>query len=341
MTMKKTFGIVVAFAVVMFIVNPVIAEWRWQHYGIEPYAASKAEAMKERGNAFRQLNLPSPVIAQLLLLTERPGITFSLSKGDRLTGMLSKGGVLHEDVVVAFPPPDGVPGMQYVATAEKWQTTWEGKLYTVILPEVCFNWSDIIAPAPAPPQAVAPPSPAPPKPLEPTISRTLTGQECPAGWSVTAHAWSLASIPLELRQKVQKLMDNAHDRDSGYGTKLPPYRVDDVSRTLGKRLRMEVKIHAPVTADIKIRYLDVDPTSNQLSIREIGVLHMVNGTGTFRFPDDPRQHTVVGSGWSPAVDGSGRLQNFKSPEVSGGEPRLRIFRDEWVDCDPNMHGIVP
>lgn len=96
--------------------------------------------MKARESAFRKLGFPAPVIKELVLATEKPGTKTTIVNGNRFATMLSKGGVLHRDVVVAFKKPP-IKGMEFAAPAEKWQTTYRGVTYTVYLPEVCFNWS--------------------------------------------------------------------------------------------------------------------------------------------------------------------------------------------------------
>lgn len=130
------------------------AEWKWQHFGTDPYATSREVAMKTREDAFRSMGLPAPVITQLLRVTEKSGEKVRIVNGDHFSVMLSKKGV-HRDVVVAWEKKPQ-RAMEYAAPAEKWQTVWEGKTFIVFLPEVCFNWAFTVATIIAPRAVVAP-----------------------------------------------------------------------------------------------------------------------------------------------------------------------------------------
>lgn len=127
------------------LASSVYAEFKWQHFGADPYAATRAEAMRTRESAFRKMDLPAQVVKQLMLATERPGEKVRIVVGNHLSVMLSKGGVVHRDVVVAFVKPPISGRMEYAAPAEKWQVLWEGKVFTIFLPEICYNWSNVVA----------------------------------------------------------------------------------------------------------------------------------------------------------------------------------------------------
>jgi len=131
-------------------------EWKWQHFGADPYAKTRTEAMQTRESAFRAMGLSAPVITEFLRATEKSGEKIRLVNGDHLSVMLSKGSIVHRDVVVAFTRPPISGRMEYAAPAEKWQISLEGKIYSVVLPEICYNWSYNWMPAPPPP----PPTPA-------------------------------------------------------------------------------------------------------------------------------------------------------------------------------------
>jgi hypothetical protein len=117
------------------------SQFKWQHFGTDPYAVSRQEAMRTREDAFRKLGLPQDVVSVLMIATDKPGEKMSLNVGDKLGAMLSKGGVVHRNVTVAFVKPPISGKMEYAAPAEKWQVTFAGGVFTVILPEVCNNWS--------------------------------------------------------------------------------------------------------------------------------------------------------------------------------------------------------
>lgn len=157
---------------------------------------------------------------------------------------------------------------------------------------------------------------------------------CPNGRTLTANAWSLKALPEELRKKAEGHIDMANARESAGGQNLGAYQTDALSRTLGKRLREEVKTRALVVTDIIVGYVDINPRTKQVVTRDIGTLQMVGGIGTFRFSDDPRTHTAVEVAW-PTTE-------FVSPTISGGFRRLRVFPNEWGTwCSTNVHGLVP
>ena len=117
------------------------AEFPWRHFGAAPYAPSRSEAMRTRESAFRELGLPGPVVKLLREATKKPGREVRLTNGTHLSAMLSRGSVVHRNVVVAFVKPPISGKMEYAAPAEKWQVSWQGEIYTVYLPKICNNWS--------------------------------------------------------------------------------------------------------------------------------------------------------------------------------------------------------
>ena len=133
--------VVVVVTLALAMQSPAKAEYKWQHFGAAPYASSRAEAMQTRQVAFQKLGFPKQVVALLMEATKQPGEKSLITVGDRLSAMISKKGIVHHDVLVDFGSP--VPHMQYAAPAERWQVSWHGSLYTVILPEICGNWSSI------------------------------------------------------------------------------------------------------------------------------------------------------------------------------------------------------
>ncbi|MFH0987992.1 MAG: hypothetical protein V1763_01320 [Parcubacteria group bacterium] len=326
---RLMFVAVLVVAVVGVFTSSVNAEWEWKHFGTDPYAISREAAMWTRASAFRTMGFPEQVVNLFEQATLNPGETVRLSVNDRLSTMLSKGGVVHQDVVIKFDPPS--PGMQYVAMAEKWQISWEGKIYSVLLPATCFNWSSIIASAPvaAKPATISPVPAITALPASTPRPRSVMGA-CPDGYSLIANVWSLAALPPDLRRNAEEHIANAKERDSRQATNRVVYETDDVSRTIGGQLRREVKVRASVGADLKVFYRD--PVTLKV-VQDLGVLRVVSGTGSIRFSDDPRKW-IVEAIW-PAGD-------FLSPTVSGDHRRLWVFPNEWGTwCAVNAHGIVP
>ncbi len=287
------------------------AEWKWQHFGADPYATSREAAMKTREIAFAKLGLPAEAVAVAMQATAKPSEPTKLTNGDRLGSMISKGSIVHRDVLVNFKNPSQ-RGMEFVAKAEKWVVTSEGKIYTILLPEVCNNWSVTTAQAPVAQQTTAPAS--------------VVGA-CPNGYTIIANAWSLQSLG-GLHKEAEELVAAANARESDEGRSLTVYQPPSVSRTLGARLRADVKVRAQVSGNVlQVRYLD--PKTAKV-VRELGTMTLIQGVGTLRFPDDPREY-VVETVWP---------REFVSPTMSGGERRLRIFPSEWGKfCSMNAHGI--
>ncbi|HUX80938.1 MAG TPA: hypothetical protein VMV38_01290 [Candidatus Paceibacterota bacterium] len=156
--LKTTAWVVIATAVALLLFACVLmfssvpahaaqTEFQWKNFGAAPYASTRAEAMRMRESAFRKLDLPQPVIALFMKATTKPGEKVRLVNGNRLSVMLSKGGIAHRNVLIAFTKPPVSGKMEYAAPAEEWQVSWQGKIYTIILPEICNNWSVKILPA--------------------------------------------------------------------------------------------------------------------------------------------------------------------------------------------------
>ena len=175
----KRFITMLAF-VLAALANTAHAEFKWEHPGADPYAVSKEEAMRTRESAFQKLGFPAPVVALLMEATKKPGEQVKLAMGERLTTMLSRGGIAHHDVVIAWKSP--IRGTEFVAPAEKWQVTFDGKVFTGFLFDVCNNWSAIIGPAST--AAVPPPQPLP-----------IIGS-CPDVYTLKVNVWTHPALGL-------------------------------------------------------------------------------------------------------------------------------------------------
>ena len=307
--MSKIFVAVLALALAA-LAGSVHAEWQWKHFGAAPYAASREEAMKTRENAFRKLGFPEQVVILLAEETKKQGEKTTLKVGDRFSAQISKNGVVHGlnegGGIVAFESP--VRGMEYVANAEKWHVTFEGRTYTVLLPEVCFNWTSIIGQLP------------------PTTTSLLTvTNRCPNGRTLTANAWSLKALPEELRKKAEGYISVANNRSADPDA----YKADAVSRTLGGQLRREVKVRTPITTDIRVAFRNPQTLA---VVQDSGVLHIAEGVGSMTISGD-QLGMIIETVWP---------KEFVSPTVSGGEHRLWFFPEEWKNyCAMNIHGLVP
>lgn len=276
----------------------------WQHVGADPYQGRAETALAQSG---------WPAEVQKLFLDQIRQDNKAEMVLDR--GMVFDWSTFGKGVSTAFVHRNVVADWKEgeVHRASVFTVSRGGKVYKLYLPHDCGNWSGNVYSVPL---------------------QVVMGA-CPDGWSLTANAWSLKTIKTistELGEKVEAMIAAAKVRASMNATRFESYQTDALSRTFGKRLREEVKTRASVTADIAVRYVDIDPQTKKVSsIRDIGVLHVVSGEGTFPFTDDPRQH-VVRTVW-PA--------DFLSPTVSGGVPLLQIFDYEWTVCGLNMSGVLP
>ncbi len=163
------------------------------------------------------------------------------------------------------------------------------------------------------------------QPLSPPVVRV-----CPDGFQLVAHAWSMQALPENLQKEARRLIAVAQGRDTQGATNPAGYRGDDVSRTLGPRLRELGRGRSAVTADISLVYRD--PLTGWVA-GDSSVMMVVGGKGKLRLAGDPRR-------WTLEVifprDG------FVSPVKSGHERRLWLFPEEWGEyCSMNVHGIVP
>jgi len=184
----------------------------------------------------------------------------------------------------------------------------------------CLNVAIAIPSVPIPPAVLVPPS----KPIIPIV----TGA-CPNGYTLVANAWELKSLPDGIRKNAERLIAAAESRDSRNATNAEAYKPDDVSRTLGGQLRREVKIRAPLNADIRVQLRD--PQTLKV-VEELGTLHLVDGIGSIQLTYE--QHLLLVEMLWPG--------RFRSPVVSGAARRLWLFPYEWKDwCEMNVHGIVP
>jgi len=314
------FLFVVVCALVVFLAGEALGAgpWRWEHFGRAPFADSREEAMAGRENVFRSANLdlPNGLVAKLMDATSRPGETALIP--DRLDWMISKGGVIHRNVVVAVPSNQ--------RGTEFWEVGWAGKVYRIYLP-LCYNWCGAAGPVPVVEIPIAPKTPVAP-PVVPVAPAFVTNG-CPQGYRLIANVWSLAALPSEFQEEARQLAGVAEGRDSKEATDPEAYEGDAFSRTLGGPLRRRAVFRAVITADLRVRLRD---PKNPKDVRELGVLRIVNGQGSFPLPVDP-QGSVIETIWPP---------EFLSPVISGGERRIWLFPDEWGDqCTMNVHGLVP
>lgn len=208
--MKRFIAMMLALAFAA-LAGPVYAEFKWEHYGADPYATSREEAMKTREDAFRKLGFPEAVAASFMEATNSPGEKVRIVNDDRFDAMLSKGGVVHKNVVVAVKDKPKEGGIEFAAVAEKWEKTVKGTTYTLLLPEVCYNWTGIV-----------------PK-LQKVIVRSLPPVlgSCPDVLTLKVNVWKSAAMNLPGVAKTHA-QESIQEKYGG---------APHVSRTHGKQFR--------------------------------------------------------------------------------------------------------
>lgn len=183
--------------------------------------------------------------------------------------------------------------------------------------------------ASAPPIRQAVPQPAPQAPATAPAPRPtlFTTNECPSGYTLVANVWSLSSLPPAMRAEAEKLMGAAEARMSGQATDMKAYQGSRFSRALGARLRGEVRVRAPIAMDVELHTIDAQTAKR---VQSLGAMRVTGGVGSYKFPFDPRT-TVTDVIFPPHV---------RSPAMSGGEARIRVFGNEIRECTNHVHAAV-
>ncbi|OGG39765.1 hypothetical protein A2118_01835 [Candidatus Kaiserbacteria bacterium GWA2_50_9] len=132
----------------------VSAAEEWTQWGISPFATSQADACKKASAAIDGFSMPEAVktaFKQKLGATCGGGVEVWLTPGMLLEQMWTGGHkphVMDKKKVGELPvlkSPEGRPyrkgAVAETAKALSWTVVHEGKLYTLYLPLVCFNWS--------------------------------------------------------------------------------------------------------------------------------------------------------------------------------------------------------
>ena len=131
----------------------------WNKWNVAPYATSREEACKKAPIAVDGLNMPAAVkehFKQTLGTTCKGGTEVWLTPHQPLEQMWSGGKkphVMNKVTVGELPVLKSPDGRTYrkgavaeTAKALSWTFAHEGRLYTLYLPYVCFNWSWGLAP---------------------------------------------------------------------------------------------------------------------------------------------------------------------------------------------------
>ncbi len=159
---------------------------------------------------------------------------------------------------------------------------------------------------------------------------------CPWGYHLNIRLWDYWLLTPAFQQPIVVLVKAAESRNSHKLSDLTADQPDDVSRTLGYRLRTTFE---PPNISLVVRIMLLKPgtpkggpTPNMLAA-DLGVFQVSAGFGSFSLPVDPRKYTVV----VQTPDGS----DVYSPTMdSNGIRELFVFGYEWKDCGMNAHIVV-
>ena len=109
------------------LANSVHADFKWQHFGADPYASSRDEAMRTRESAFSKLDLPKPVVKLLVGSDTEAGRKGQTRERRQAIDDDVERRHRPSRVTAEFVKPPVSGKMEYAAPAEKRQVTWEGK----------------------------------------------------------------------------------------------------------------------------------------------------------------------------------------------------------------------
>lgn len=194
---------VFVFAITAFM-NSAQAEFKWQYFGADPFAATRAEAMQKREIAFNAFAFEPGLIAEVMRETSKPGRKIRVVNDERFEGMM--GGKLKLDVLVAFVKPPQCCGMEYAAHAEEWEVTWGNKIVTLVRADVCNNFLYRTRPKPVPvvterkelkeQQTIIINNYIYPPPSTPLIAKTTPALACPDVYTFRLRVWKRPALGL-------------------------------------------------------------------------------------------------------------------------------------------------
>jgi hypothetical protein len=319
--MKTIVAIMLALA--MALATNSFAVATWENFGADPAYKSREAAIADAPRVLRQAGYPEQAISLLSEAMKGPGVRTHVTNGMKLDFMRSGKSALWRNVLVKFKKPPRETSMEYSAPSEEWTVEWDGKKWTVGIPDVCNN---IYGKRPVRHVPVATPAP-----------RTVTTTRgCPNGIILYANIWSreaIASVSEDLAAGADALITIASKRDSKNASIREAYSVDDVSRTLGDEIIAKVGVRAPVDSSITAQV--IDPTSLRV-VEDLGSFKFVEGIAAIPLTPDQRK-MIIQTIWPAWV---------VSPTKSGGKARLWLLPEEWMNgrgngrfCSKQENGI--
>jgi len=126
----------------------------WGDWGSAPYASSFADATSDAkfDFALEELDIPPEIRGQAKqLVRDNPNGTIAyLDPGERVDRMMSGGRTPHAMLNVQVQRIVLMQGVVRAAEVRVWRITYQGRVYELILPLRCFNWSVRIVVPPTP-----------------------------------------------------------------------------------------------------------------------------------------------------------------------------------------------
>jgi len=151
---------------------------------------------------------------------------------------------------------------------------------------------------------------------------------CPSGrYQLAFNAWLIPALPLEMQTQAMRLVAIARARDTRQASDPRGYEGEDFSRTLGYRLRHEVRQRHPMITHIEVNYRD--PRTTQV-VRRLGIMPVFAGEGEMELPGDPSQYIV-----EEIIS-----DEFVTEAMSGGRRRIWVLPYEWRMCKKYTHAGV-
>lgn len=127
-------------------------ESTWRNWGAAPYAGTDEIAFERLPEALRQLGIPEELHEEfLMMVSENPDgeRTMRITADHRLVAMMS--GEADRPVMcnptVADIPVNTSGTIVQAALARVWEIEYQGEVFTLVLPEICRNWSWLVEPA--------------------------------------------------------------------------------------------------------------------------------------------------------------------------------------------------
>lgn len=161
--LKRIFILLAVAGTYLALSAPAHAETVWRTWGACPFAETRKEAFGRLEKFLAHADMPEEVKNRFrarLVDPDNPGGTKrDINPGDRFQMMMSCGAEPMTDVLVGdYLDSNKVTHKGFKLAAIEWTEDFEGKRYTVTLPERCNNFALVVGTIPPPPREVIPES---------------------------------------------------------------------------------------------------------------------------------------------------------------------------------------